>query len=105
MPSSSSVFQRWEISCSSGWPFSANSKGFSSVNYQVERANNSDLHCVDWNPHDPNLILTGSADQSVRMFDCRNLISNGVGSPIQKFERHKSAVLCVQDNYIPVVTR
>lgn len=37
-----------------------------------------------------------SADQSVRMFDRRNLISNGVGSPIHKFEGHKAAVLCVQ---------
>lgn len=63
---------------------------------KVERAHNADLHCVDWNPHDPNLILTGSADQSVRMFDRRNLISNGVGSPIHKFEGHKAAVLCVQ---------
>ncbi|KAE9448778.1 hypothetical protein C3L33_19324, partial [Rhododendron williamsianum] len=35
-------------------------------------------------------------DQSVRMFDRRNLISNGVGSPIHKFEGHKAAVLCVQ---------
>lgn len=63
---------------------------------KVEKAHNADLHCVDWNPHDSNLILTGSADQSVRMFDRRNLISNGVGSPIHKFEGHKAAVLCVQ---------
>lgn len=26
---------------------------------QVEKAHNADLHCVDWNPHDQNLILTG----------------------------------------------
>ncbi len=26
---------------------------------QVEKAHNADLHCVDWNPHDDNLILTG----------------------------------------------
>lgn len=26
---------------------------------QVEKAHNADLHCVDWNPHDSNLILTG----------------------------------------------
>jgi histone-binding protein RBBP4 len=30
------------------------------------------------------------------MFDRRNLTSNGVGSPIYKFEGHKAAVLCVQ---------
>ncbi|XP_042483367.1 WD-40 repeat-containing protein MSI4-like isoform X2 [Macadamia integrifolia] len=63
---------------------------------KVEKAHNADLHCVDWNPHDENLILTGSADTSVRMFDRRNLTSGGVGSPIYKFEGHKAAVLCVQ---------
>ncbi|RWV89735.1 hypothetical protein GW17_00048101 [Ensete ventricosum] len=26
---------------------------------KVEKAHNADLHCVDWNPHDQNLILTG----------------------------------------------
>ncbi|XP_057506328.1 WD-40 repeat-containing protein MSI4-like [Actinidia eriantha] len=63
---------------------------------KVEKAHNGDLHCVDWNPHDQNLILTGSADHSVCMFDRRNLTSDGVGSPIHKFEGHKAAVLCVQ---------
>ncbi|KAF6148803.1 hypothetical protein GIB67_038136 [Kingdonia uniflora] len=63
---------------------------------KVEKAHDADLHCVDWNPHDENLILTGSADNSVRMFDRRNLTSGGVGSPIYKFEGHKAAVLCVQ---------
>ncbi|ESW10721.1 hypothetical protein PHAVU_009G232200 [Phaseolus vulgaris] len=63
---------------------------------KVEKAHNADLHCVDWNPHDDNLILTGSADNSIRMFDRRNLTTNGVGSPIHKFEGHKAAVLCVQ---------
>lgn len=63
---------------------------------KVEKAHDADLHCVDWNPHDDNLILTGSADNSVRMFDRRNLTSNGVGSPVYKFEGHKAAVLCVQ---------
>ncbi|KAK2645378.1 hypothetical protein Ddye_020573 [Dipteronia dyeriana] len=63
---------------------------------KVEKAHNADLHCVDWNPHEDNFILTGSADNSVRMFDRRNLTSNGIGSPIHKFEGHKAAVLCVQ---------
>ncbi|KAK1297920.1 WD-40 repeat-containing protein MSI4 [Acorus calamus] len=40
---------------------------------KVEKAHNADLHCVDWNPHDNNLILTGSADSSVHMFDRRKL--------------------------------
>ncbi|PKI49068.1 WD-40 repeat-containing protein MSI4-like [Punica granatum] len=63
---------------------------------KVEKAHNADIHCVDWNPHDSNLILTGSADNSIHMFDRRNLTSDGVGSPVYKFEGHKAAVLCVQ---------
>lgn len=63
---------------------------------KVEKAHNADLHCVDWNPHDTNFILTGSADNSVCMFDRRNLTSGGVGSPVHTFEGHSAAVLCVQ---------
>ncbi|GAV87947.1 WD40 domain-containing protein/CAF1C_H4-bd domain-containing protein [Cephalotus follicularis] len=63
---------------------------------KVENAHNADIHCVDWNPHDVNLILTGSADNTVRMFDCRNLTSGGVGSPTHIFEGHGAAVSCVQ---------
>ncbi|KVI11167.1 WD40 repeat-containing protein [Cynara cardunculus var. scolymus] len=62
----------------------------------VEKAHNADLHCVDWNSLDENLILTGSADNTVRLFDRRNLTANGVGSPIHIFENHSAAVLCVQ---------
>ncbi|XP_056856930.1 WD-40 repeat-containing protein MSI4 [Raphanus sativus] len=63
---------------------------------KVEKAHDADVHCVDWNPHDDNLILTGSADNTVRLYDRRKLTSNGVGTPIYKFEGHKAAVLCVQ---------
>lgn len=63
---------------------------------KVEKAHSGDVHCVDWNPLDVNYILTGSADNSVRMWDRRNLGSGGAGSPIHKFEGHKAAVLCVQ---------
>ncbi|PWA49750.1 nucleosome/chromatin assembly factor group C5 [Artemisia annua] len=63
---------------------------------KVEKAHNADVHCVDWNPHDENYILTGSADQSVCMFDRRNLTKDGVGSPVHKFVEHKAPVLCVQ---------
>ncbi|GMP62884.1 hypothetical protein CsSME_00024813 [Camellia sinensis var. sinensis] len=64
--------------------------------FKVEKAHDADLHCVDWNPHDENLIITGSADNSVCMFDRRNLTSDGAGLPVHKFESHKAAVLCVQ---------
>ncbi|CAA2992133.1 WD-40 repeat-containing MSI4-like [Olea europaea subsp. europaea] len=63
---------------------------------KVEKAHSADLHCVDWNPNDVNLILTGSADNTVRMFDRRNLTNGGVGSPVHIFEGHSAAVLCVQ---------
>ncbi|KAK3220239.1 hypothetical protein Dsin_014209 [Dipteronia sinensis] len=63
---------------------------------KVEKAHTADIHCVDWNPHDVNLILTGSADNTIHMFDRRNLTSGGVGSPIHTFEGHNAAVLCVQ---------
>ncbi|ESQ54268.1 hypothetical protein EUTSA_v10025026mg [Eutrema salsugineum] len=63
---------------------------------KVEKAHDADIHCVDWNHHDNNLILTGSADNTVCLFDRRKLTSNGVGSPIYKFEGHKAAVLSVQ---------
>ncbi|KAL0726694.1 hypothetical protein Bca4012_022787 [Brassica carinata] len=63
---------------------------------KVEKAHDADLHCVDWNPHDNNLILTGSADNTVHLFDRRNLTSKGVGSPIYKFKGHEASVLSVQ---------
>jgi WD40 repeat protein len=43
------------------------------------------------------LLIFSSADNSVRMWDRRNLgPGGGAGSPIHKFEGHKAAVLCVQ---------
>ncbi|XP_047327740.1 WD-40 repeat-containing protein MSI4-like [Impatiens glandulifera] len=68
----------------------------SSPAIKVEKAHDADLHCVDWNPHNVNFILTGSADNTIRMFDRRNLKSGGVGSPVHVFEGHDAAVLCVQ---------
>ncbi|KAL0415104.1 UNVERIFIED_CONTAM: WD-40 repeat-containing protein MSI4 [Sesamum latifolium] len=62
----------------------------------VEKAHSADIHCVDWNPNDLNLILTGSADNTVHMYDRRKLTSGGVQSPIHIFEGHAAAVLCVQ---------
>uniref|UniRef100_A0A7C8YU14 Uncharacterized protein n=1 Tax=Opuntia streptacantha TaxID=393608 RepID=A0A7C8YU14_OPUST len=63
---------------------------------KVEKAHDADLHCVDWNPFDENFILTGSADNSVHMFDRRCLTSGGVGSPVHRFQGHESPVLCVR---------
>lgn len=63
---------------------------------KVEKAHDADLHCVDWNSLEDNLLLTGSADNSVRMFDRRKLSGSGQGTPVHKFQGHSSAVLCVQ---------
>lgn len=63
---------------------------------KVERAHDADLHCVDWNAHDENLLLTGSADYSVRLFDHRKLSGSGHALPVEEFEGHSAAVLCVQ---------
>ncbi|KAL8231616.1 hypothetical protein R6Q57_001394 [Mikania cordata] len=51
---------------------------------KVEKAHDADVHCVDWTDH------------SVCLFDRRNLTSDGVGSPVHKFEEHKAPVLCIQ---------
>ncbi|KAL1554967.1 WD-40 repeat-containing protein msi4, variant 2 [Salvia divinorum] len=63
---------------------------------KVEKAHNADLHCVDWNSHDENYILTRSADNTVCMFDRRNISASGVGFPVHIFSGHKAAVLSVQ---------
>ncbi|GKA32607.1 WD40 repeat-containing protein MSI4-like protein [Tanacetum coccineum] len=68
----------------------------SSLVVKVEKAHDADLHCVDWNPIDEDLILTGSADNTIRLFDRRNLTTNGIGAPVHIFENHTAAVLCVQ---------
>ncbi|KAL2319911.1 hypothetical protein Fmac_028880 [Flemingia macrophylla] len=60
---------------------------------KVDKAHRGDLHCVDWSPHDINFILTGSADNTIHLFDRRNLKSGEVGSPIYKFEGHDAPVL------------
>jgi len=33
---------------------------------RVERAHDLDVHCVDWNLLNPNLVVTGSADKTAR---------------------------------------
>ncbi|XP_078151294.1 WD-40 repeat-containing protein MSI4-like, partial [Carex rostrata] len=63
---------------------------------KVEKAHDDDLHCVDWNAQDANLILTGSADHTVRLFDRRNLTAGGVASPIRKFEAHTAPLYSIQ---------
>lgn len=42
------------------------------------------------------MLYYRSADNTVCMFDRRNMTTNGIGSPVHKFSGHKAAVLCVQ---------
>eukprot|EP00249_Psilotum_nudum_P008863 c21560_g1_i2 orf=371-1636(-) len=63
---------------------------------KVENAHNADVHCVDWSQHEENVLLTGSADNSARMFDRRKLTASGRGTPLHIFEGHTAPVLCVQ---------
>ncbi|KAI3856585.1 hypothetical protein MKW92_048212, partial [Papaver armeniacum] len=71
---------------------------------KVEKSHNADLHRVDWNRHNENLILAGVDESEIIfcaitsgcMFVLRNLTADGVGTPIYKFDGHKAAVLCVQ---------
>ncbi|GBG75258.1 hypothetical protein CBR_g19892 [Chara braunii] len=64
---------------------------------QVQDAHRSDVHCVDWNGHHQNLIITGSADCTINLFDRRNLSGvQGKAGPICTLRHGAAAVLCVQ---------
>ncbi|KAJ3684732.1 hypothetical protein LUZ61_013896 [Rhynchospora tenuis] len=63
---------------------------------KVQKAHQADIHCVDWNAHDTNLILTGSSDNSVYMFDRRKFTAGWVASPIHEFEGHTAPILSIQ---------
>lgn len=39
----------------------------------VEDAHHADIHCLDWSSHDPNLLLTGSADGMIHINDIRKM--------------------------------
>ncbi|KAF3328341.1 WD-repeat protein RBAP1 [Carex littledalei] len=59
---------------------------------KVEKAHDADVHCVDWNAQNENLILTGSADKTVHLLDRRKMFVGGVVLPIHKFEGHKDHI-------------
>ncbi|CAI2367505.1 unnamed protein product [Moneuplotes crassus] len=57
---------------------------------KIDEIHSDDINCVDWNPHDHNLLLAGSSDHSVSLIDIRN------GKCINYFDQHKSEVSYVQ---------
>jgi len=55
-----------------------------------------DLHCLDWNETDVNLLVTGTADGETFVFDRRKLQRDkGSGAALHKLHEHKDAVLRV----------
>eukprot|EP00854_Cymbomonas_tetramitiformis_P028913 gene28913-35921_t len=42
---------------------------------QVANAHSADVHCVDWSPHEEHLVITGSADNTLNLFDRRKMTS------------------------------
>lgn len=58
----------------------------------------SDVHTVDWARHDEHLLITGGADNSVRLFDTRKGSSSGSADTAQVhvFAGHAEAINVVQ---------
>eukprot|EP00281_Chroomonas_sp_CCMP1168_P031913 CAMPEP_0206242778 /NCGR_PEP_ID=MMETSP0047_2-20121206/17240_1 /ASSEMBLY_ACC=CAM_ASM_000192 /TAXON_ID=195065 /ORGANISM="Chroomonas mesostigmatica_cf, Strain CCMP1168" /LENGTH=430 /DNA_ID=CAMNT_0053667823 /DNA_START=25 /DNA_END=1317 /DNA_ORIENTATION=+ len=55
-----------------------------------------DLHCVDWNAADENLLVTGGADGGTFVFDRRKVEGQGgKASPLHELCEHKDAVFRV----------
>lgn len=51
------------------------------------QAHQHEILTVDWNKYNENLLITGSVDKQIRMFDLRNLTA-----PVQVFHGHQLAV-------------
>ena len=66
---------------------------------QVENAHGTaDIHCCHWSRHDDALVLTGSADATVRLYDRRRASSNPAAASalVQTFAGHSAAVNVVE---------
>lgn len=62
-------------------------------------AHTDDIHCVDWSVRDANLIVTGSKDGIVRVFDRRALAeraSRSSSAPLATLKSHTDEISCVQ---------
>ncbi|KAL3137237.1 hypothetical protein ABBQ32_006786 [Trebouxia sp. C0010 RCD-2024] len=53
----------------------------------------SDLHVVDWSALRPELVATGAADGSLKVWDKRKLAADGGGHALFTFNHHTGAVL------------
>ena len=61
----------------------------------VPGAHGDDVQCLDWAASDPHLVVTGSADSSVHVWDTRKLGGAGAGA-LHEFQGHRGSVLRVQ---------
>lgn len=57
-----------------------------------------DIHCCDWARHNESLVLTGSADTTVRLYDRRKAASNASAASalVHTFSGHSAAVNVVE---------
>ena len=67
----------------------------SSAVHVVEKAHNSDVQCVDWSSLDDNLVITGSEDASVKVFDRRKM-QDPSGSELMHLQHHTKGILRVE---------
>ena len=63
--------------------------------HRVADVHTQDVHAVDWNPFQPHLLLTGSADNTVQLIDTRRLGSDHAA--------RSSGVRCSQCRRPPVL--
>ena len=63
---------------------------------RVAQAHDDDVHCCDWSRHDDSLVITGSADKTIRMFDRRKISGDSAASAlVHTFRGHSEAVSVV----------
>ena len=64
--------------------------------HKVANAHDDDLHTVDWSLLDENLVVTGSADTTVKLWDLRKLGGGGGGGSVHTFTSHTDGITTVQ---------
>ena len=64
--------------------------------HRVGEAHTDDLHSVDWSVLDDNLVVTGSADTTVKLWDRRKLGADGAACCVHTFGLHAVAITSVQ---------